>query len=276
LAKTKLWNNFLDIFSVFIDEKDFKKIKDRFSTLEELKSDFYTFSFCSKKDYLPLWRYYAGNGTGIALKFRPEFFAFKEPTDRKPQAMYTEIIYEEKELTQVINKFLDLAEKKLGTFEHVNLLNISEKDSKEDGDQFSLDLFTELAAQLLPIMPTFKHHGYKDEKEHRLYYLECKTTFQGQEPNYFPFDPFPPERKGIKERKAQEGICLPHIDTKVPFVKSDKFSLDDIAEIWVGPCVHFECAKEQIVKSLSEQGYDINKIGTPEGITICKSEMPYR
>ena len=128
-------------------------------------------------------------------------------------------------------------------------------------------------------MPAFKHHGYKDENELRLYYLEGKITYKPEYnrlPKFFPFDEIPVERRGTKNRKPVEGICLPYIEQKIPFVRSDKFSLDNIAEIWVGPCVHFDCAKEQIIKLLIDGGYNISKIDTDEGIKIKKSEEPYR
>jgi hypothetical protein len=144
---------------------------------------------------------------------------------------------------------------------------------------FARELHVRLLSCLSPLMPAFKHHGYKDENEHRLYYLEGKITYKPEYntlPEFFPFDEIPVERRGIKYRKPIQGICLPHIEQRIPFVRSDKFSLDDIAEIWVGPCVHFDCAKEQIIKLLIDGGYNISKIDTEEGIKIKKSEKPYR
>jgi hypothetical protein len=275
----KFWKPFLEFFSALITEESLNKVRHYLSHLEKYESRIYTFSFCGEKDYLSMWRWYAENGTGISLGFRPGYFFFEQPKDRRPQAIYTDVCYEKEKLLEIINNSLDSTEREIGAF--VNFAKthrISKEDSREAGYKFLNDVRIDLSTLLLPIMPGFKHHSYKDEKEHRLYYLECKAILKDKpnKPYYFPFDPIPQDRRGTRSRKAPEGICLPHINTEVPFVKSDKFSFYDIAEIWVGPCVYFECAREQIVKLLIEKGYDLNKIDTHEGIKIKKSQAPYR
>lgn len=269
------WEKCQNIVSCFINKENFSKNRDLLPQIEKIETDFFTFSFCSKRDYLPMWRWYSNNGTGISLGFRKEYFFQQEIKDKKPIPFYAKIIYGKDFLSQVISDLLKYVEKKIDDFLK---LSPSEKDKNNFFIEVAIKAFS---ANILPFLPRIKHCAYKEEEEHRLYYQEHKATFlpkSKKEPDYFPFDPIPEDRRGTRPRKqSQNGICLSSsTNQETRFVKSDKFSFDDITEIWVGPCLDFKCVKEKVEKLLIEQGYNPLKIGSEEGIIIKKSDAPYQ
>lgn len=255
------------------------KNRHKYSHLKSIQPNIYTFSFCEKQDYLPLWRYYGENGRGISIGFRPGYFNQAEQKDvsrENPVPIYLTISYEEEEFSKVIKEVLDSAINKIAEAKSILEKNPS-NEANNIFEDFKKDLKKYLIGQILPLMPGFKHHGFKDENEHRLYYLEILLEFVEGTEHCFPFTKIPDTRKDKRPRKNEiKGICLPYVEEKIPFVKSDKFSLDDIGEIWVGPAVHYECAREQIIKILAKAGYDNDKIDKNEGIKIKKSQAPYR
>ena len=276
------WQPFLDTFPAILKPENFEKVRHNFRLIDKIESNIYTLSFCQKTDYLPMWRWYGDDGRGISIGLKPAYFASHPVVegDRSPRPVYTDVLYDENKFVSAVNRISDAAEHKMKKLiEFCKKKNVSADGFQEIATSFARVLHNRLVSYLLPLMPAFKHQGYQDENEHRLYYLECKVTYKPEDnkpSTFFPFDEIPAERRGIKYRKPVEGICLPYIEHKIPFVRSDKFSLEDIAEIWVGPCVHFDCAREQIIKLLVEAGYAISKIDTEEGIKIKKSQAPYR
>ncbi|MBY0462713.1 MAG: DUF2971 domain-containing protein [Alphaproteobacteria bacterium] len=276
------WQPFLDFFPAMLKPEDFEKVRHNFDQIDKIESSIYTLSFCPKVDYLPMWRWYGDDGRGISIGLKPDYFSSHPVVegDRSPRPIYTDVLYYEDRVISVIDKLCNSAEQKVtNLIKFCQNKEVSADDFQEIATSFTRELHNRLVSHLFPLMPAFKHHGYQDENEHRLYYLECKVTYKpeyNKPPTFFPFDEIPVERRGTKNRKPIEGICLPYIEQKIPFIRSDKFFLDDIAGIWVGPCVHFDCAREQIIKLLMEAGYDIAKIDTEEGIKIKKSQAPYR
>jgi len=279
------WKEFSDIFYSVLDKEEFDKIKDRFIQIELIENNIYTFSLCSAVDSLPLWRWYGGNGVGISIGFRSEYF--QPITDneliednKKPRAACLKINYEKEYFVSIITRLLEIVEENL-----LLLMSFCEQNSVHFED-FLLKkgkFLAESVSCFLPLMPGFKHHGYKEEQEYRLYYMQNKITYKvecNREPDYFPYE-IPGEYKktrglNIKEVSPEIASCLISLNsTKINYVEHH-FLLDDIAEIWIGPCLDFECTKEQIIKILKYAEYDVNKIDTKAGIKIKKSEVPYR
>jgi hypothetical protein len=245
----------MDVLKNILYPQHFKENSQRFMTIENLITDIYIFSFCEKPDDLPMWRWYGDNGKGISIGFKPEYFKTSiKPGDTSPVPILTKVFYDQHQLEEIASNLENITKKYIG---------------KLTPDK----IHSEIICQLMSLLASFKYEGYQGEQEQRLYYLETeKTTKQGK--SYFPFDRIPDERRKKRpiKRKITEGVCLPYFDPEIPYILSDKFSLDDIAEIWVGPCVHFDCMEEQIKKLLVNLG-DADRVG---GIKIIKSNAPYR
>ena len=269
--KNIFWDDFRRIFPCFLDKEKFNaaKKKNHFTTIEDINLDIYTFSFCEEPDHLPAWRWYGGNGTGVAIGFRPDYFKTQEiktegTSNRPPHAINIKVRYnDEPNFDEELKKYLELTEKTIN--------DLVDFCSRNQFELFLKELQSRLASFLLPLMAGFKDKGYKEEKEHRLYYMECKITFNnGDKPYFFPFDEIPEKRKDVRQRKTtQDGVCLPYVDPNIPYVKHP-ISLEDITEIRVGPSVDFKCCKKEIMKLLEKQG--LNK----DGIKIKPSRKHYR
>ena len=61
-----------------------------------------------------------------------------------------------------------------------------------------------------------------------------------------------------------------NIEGNKPVILPDQFTVDDISEIWVGPCCEFTEASVSIRKLLSSNGFDVDKV------KIRQAELPYK
>jgi hypothetical protein len=227
-----LWNYFLDAF-------------------EQLLGQFnmYIFSFCNRKDSMPLWRYYANNGVGFAIGFK-KYFLDKDAALKNKPTYPAKVQYGNKEYSEFIKKCFEEADQ-------VFLKTIG-NDSPDPVffKNFSDGLFVQLASYLIPSMISVKNEAFEDEKEFRLYRPEWRDFFK-----------IPQEEK-FWTQKTQPADCFanaPH--PCVPRVKT-AFDLSDIKEIVIGPACNILYAKNKIDELLSS-------IGRP-GLPVVCSQWRYK
>jgi hypothetical protein len=202
----------------------------------------YTFSFCGSKDYLPAWRLYGDNGSGVAIGFRPDYYSYttKGSIINNPLANYN-VIYSHEKIDKLILGLIKIIDNKFTKL--------------DDSDKESLTI--SLISYFITYSIGFKHFGYEHENELRFVLWEQKINDQYCLPNGKNTPEITSDRKFILNGKNR--------------VKSEHFLAEHIVEIWVGPAVeNFNQRKKEIEDKLKEYGYDINKI------EIIRSEMPYR
>ncbi len=228
-----------EIVGDFIESSPNKSFRNLFNTEYRKHKeiyDEYTFSFCEVCDYLPAWRWYGENGKGYSIGFRKDYFS---QHDLEYTMVNIRISYDYKEFLTLVLKFFKLAEYTYKKYRN----SYSPKE-----DEFNRLLGANLTAQLIPLMPGFKHFGYKYELEHRLYEIDTINIKTKDSPRI-------PET-----RKLANNI-----------VESEQFKINDICEIWVGPCNNnFEASKNEIEGILKSSGYDLKQV------EIKQSQMPYR
>ena len=71
------WRPFCEIFPAILNQENFHKVRDSFEQIDNIESNIYTFSFILKVDYLPMWRWYSEDGTGISIGLKPDYFDFR-------------------------------------------------------------------------------------------------------------------------------------------------------------------------------------------------------
>ncbi|MBY0462818.1 MAG: DUF2971 domain-containing protein [Alphaproteobacteria bacterium] len=253
----------------FVEKSKFRKVfwdyfSKNYSKIFELSS-VYTFSFCSKFDFLPAWRWYGDNGMGCSIGFHPNYFKPGEPeADQAAKMVSIKVNYDEKNFSETIQQFLSLAEK-----------GLEEVVKSCEGNfllchEYAKEVLYDLASSLFSLFPGFKDQGYEQEHELRLYQVELK--FDGK---YHPHEvPNKFNSSKRQEISSHQRTCvkMDPIDnaSSIPRALSSVFSHEDICQIWVGPCLDFECAKKGIQKILIEAGYDEGKV------EILESQAAYR
>lgn len=230
-------------------------------------SSVYTFSFCSKQDYLPAWRWYGDNGAGCSIGFHQDYFKESPVIGNDyqiPKIISIKINYDAKSFSEIIKNHLSIIDKELT---HMLEKNCSEDPVIDYG--FVNDLAQVLGGNLLSLMPGFKDQGYESENEYRLYQTELKI-----EEKYYPHE-IPNKFSSEKQKITSQQISCLKMDyisnqSETPRAKSPVFSHEDICEIWIGPRLDFKCAQTEIGNILKDAGYDENKV------IISESQSPYR
>lgn len=233
---------------------------------------------------MPTWRWYGDNGAGVSIGLRSQYFGFgKKVTEPLSDqcSVYTPVLYE----FSGLGKFLEFCKaamsglvrrvREFSDFCHNN--NMSMEQWNIVSHHLGNSLQIHFSSYLLSLLPAIKHPSYKEENENRLYRLEHKVSLQ--DGGEYVVGKIDDARKFVTERKIQEdkdNPCFLPMSKNAKRYQSDEFSLDDIAEIWVGSRLDFECTKSHIVEYLRNAGYNIDLIDMEHGIHIKQSKMPYR
>lgn len=199
----------------------------------------YISCFSSEIDKLSLWRYYADNGSGIAIGFRREFYDLEsDGTFRKP--VIYKINYQQSEIENIFKQFI-------------------QKYLECGGNQYD-----DLIANLVSILPMFKDNSFQDEHEVRLVLFEGEFAIDPSTNKPFYFD----ERDKSHIPASQKRFVKKHYDTK-PVVNL-RFSDEDIFEIRIGPACDFIQAKNHIEKLLKKYHSE------PENVILSQCMLPFR
>jgi len=174
------------------------------------------------------------------------------------------VSYDKEDFSKTIQQFLSLAEEGLE-----KVMQLTEGND-ELCNEYAQEILYDLAPSLFSLFPSFKDGGYEQEHELRLYQFELKVNGK-YSPHEIPNKFTSPKRQEIA---SHQRVCvkMDPIDnaSSIPRALSPIFSHEDICEIWVGPCLDFECAKNGIQRILKEGGYDEKKVA------ILPSKAAYR
>lgn len=248
--------------SILIDHIKIKSIQKTFKTKELWEkiidkypefikaNDIYICSFCRQPDYLPAWRWYGDNGKGFAIGFRKEYFEPRETEDEDWKIFTKGVNYDKNDFIKMLDEMIKITE------ETVNSLGGDISVQNKNSIIVSFISWTYTA------LPGLKHGGYTHEEEFRL----CTSEFEMNGKKY----PHPiPEKNKFVRPVPPIKLRYPSF-TQIPTVKSDPFDYEDICEIWVGPSLDYDDAKDKVEKILKDSGYDVKKVN------IIKSQVPYR
>lgn len=211
--------------------------------------EFFVGSFCMKKNYLDAWRSYADDGAGFSIGFKKEFFTGVSQLDTSqvdaPNFGRGKVYYNFNKLEKDIHYLVSSV--------HEDLMNEGALKDTNEAKEKRNTIAQYFIASLLPFLSSIKDCAYEGEHEHRIY-----TSM--------------PESFLLQKFYTHGGdVSRPHLNSKKR-VYFD-FDLTNISEIWVGPRLNFEHAKqdiERIIHSLKDEGKAISEI------KIIPSGIPYK
>lgn len=222
-----------------------QRFSDTFLNNAANKLNIYVASFCERKNYLPAWRWYANDGKGFSIGFRGNFFTDYRKNSYGQGYKYEKIKYIKEEqnsnFKSLITELIHLVENYLST-----------ENTPLSKYEYEKEVFIRLSLLILPLLTKHKHTAYQEEIEHRYYSIQDLAN----------------NRLPIKTFYRKVSTDSPHVGS-IPSSAID-FSTDDISEIWIGPCCRFEHAKEEIIRLLKINEYDLGKV------SILRSNIPYR
>ncbi|MGC2238492.1 MAG: DUF2971 domain-containing protein [Pyrinomonadaceae bacterium] len=208
-------------------EKDF--LKQLSELIKEPPEDgIYTCSFCRKDNLLSQWRGYGANGTGVSIKFNPHLFDDVLGMD-SPKGLIRmwQVFYDIKVQKRIIRRAIDFFGGKPVSPE---------------------DRLRQTADAIQFFIPTFKHAGFKEEKE-------CRMIFTP-----------PPDFDTKPSFRVARGMLIPYFPLQ-EIVKPIPFSLP-ITGIRIGPSMNKLLNKQSVTTLLNKNGYG--------RIAVKNADIPYR
>ncbi len=211
-------------------------------------------SFCSKKDWLPAWRYYGGDGTGFAVGFKSEFFTRKISTGDPLEYFLYKILYKEQLFKEKI-------------YETLRIFKMWQDKGNFNINSQECELYLEqLIRALLVQIPIIKNECFEQENEWRWCMIKL---YDGEK-----HDPIPLENLLVHSQDNQKlPFFMKHVHSSVTRIKSSEFNFCDIDSIYVGPRLNFLEAKLWIEKMLKENKISANDF---EKIKIKPSRCSYK
>lgn len=215
------------------------------------KNEIYIFSFCEEKDYYPAWRFYGEEGNGFSIKFNSNLVKEIETVGRH---MF-QVDYGHAKCYEIVQKLCSLAEECKENYDKNN----PDKDINSR-NEFHKQLKASLFSSIHISLPGFKNENFNREKEIRIIEEENKANDGIKYPA-----PINLSRKFTISNKRKKGIYPMKLindkinSTVIPKIKWG-FNPDDIIEIWTGPNLDPEDAKEKVNYLLQKYKYDLTKI----------------
>lgn len=206
----------------------------------------YVTSFSTSIKKLALWRYYAGNGTGFAIGFNKNFYKVDNSPATLGKPCICKIIYDQLKSLEIFNQFIDVYNKFFCQITQKDLLDVA------------------LASHIISLIPSLKEESFSDEDELRLFCTEGRVG----DPEWF----FPDHLREFVPIKTQTFPFINSINGIKPTISPGTFTINDISEIWVGPCCNFIEAKAAIKEILKNEGY----LQFDNHIDIKQAPHPYR
>lgn len=205
-------------------------------------SGFYSTSFSTVADILPMWNMYGKNGSGICLGFNKKIVMdmFK---DRIYKCLYLTDDTKSK-LKALMKGYKPTGNPLENDVAGLTLLFlIAWSLLKDKRDEVSKAISQTFLPAIL-LMTYGKNKAYDYENEIRL--LDSTNTIDDREVKY----------------RCQNNLIVPYIENYLP--------KEALTEIWIGPTNDMERTKKSIMTYLRHKGFVIEKI------KIIHSEVPYR
>ena len=213
---------------------------DLISRLKQLdRSDTYIYCVTKEGNQLSQWRGYGDRGYGYSIGFD-----FQNLTDQLyGVTSSTWVIYDVEELTEMCRKM------------SVDIVSaLVQSLPTEDANNAVLEITDMVMKDISSGLPFFKHEGFKEEGEYRLYSSVAETLAR------YPKFSFP------VEVRAGQNMLIPYV--KLFTRPQGPRQPLPIRRIVVGPKVDFDKAKHSIQLLLKKNGY-------PDGINIDSSGLPF-
>lgn len=198
--------------------------------------DFFVFSTCKRKNYLPAWRWYANNGTGFSIAFNFKSNNVLPPIFHTPPAFGLIDLGKVHYASDVLDEYIPL------------IFNKANELINANNSRFVIGA---VLSYILMIIPRFKHYSFKEESEYRIFALKE------------PHKSIPDE---MKHWSPSNSSAEPFVSS-IPRMKIDINKIN-IQYIITGPKCNHEHAKHELNKLLKVYGY--------QDIPILKSLIPYR
>jgi hypothetical protein len=196
-------------------------------------------SFTENEDQLSQWRAYADNGAGYSLGFDLK----APPTMDRVDITLRPCVYEATEFRdQARTAFLEVAQK-------LSQLIGQHANASEDSDEFVSYAMKLLSQHAATLVPTYKSHGFKEEREWRLIAVAESAEV---------------EAKLLKVRPGARGI-RPYLDLQL-CAQDDLLPLHSVR---VGPTQDPEAGVNAARLYLRSRGY-------PDTVQALESVIPYR
>jgi len=121
--------------------------------------DFYTACFCARPDLLSQWRAYGTANGRFCIGFDSE-----QLYEMSPECILKRVVYEESEQSGLVQAALERSVEAVSR-------GVSGLSHEEEWDQFEREVTELLAKKLAGFLSSFKHPGFKEEKEWRLVHV---------------------------------------------------------------------------------------------------------
>ena len=177
----------------------------------------YASSFSAEPDLLTQWRYYAANGTGVAVGID------RAALESRTNVTFSTVVYDRKVQLQLVSEVLSVFRQAV-------------EDASSDEGKL-LPLVSSVALYSVILQAILKNPAYSPENEYRLFdalpkdekhHATSLKHFQrgGQQVPYFPVD--------LRDSTAASAAC-------------------PIREVWVGPCLDLAAATADLQSTVAYQ-----------------------
>jgi hypothetical protein len=240
------------------EEFESRLVKDALlSSIREIinkeKYNVFVTCFCRDGDLLSQWRGYADGGGGYSLKFRFNNDVFTKDMDgnlNKP--ILRKVIYDKNEQIEITQKLVQ------GICEICDTYPDLDKDNP-DKEEIWMSVAQLVAKTLLDFAISFKHEGFREEKEWRLV-----RTVEKDDTN-----------KNVSTFRVDGGLIVPYLKTELVEMNEDERNKFPIEGLMYGPS-HNEERAERSLNLFINSTYATEPVIEAGDVEIQKPKVPFK